>query len=225
MGGQAAVAAPGGVVSHSVGRLHVITDEVLQDRFDHVTLARLALAGGADVIQYREKRAVPDRVRLQVATAIAQLCADAAATLIVDDRADIARAVGAGVHVGPRDLPVRVVRELVRGPVGATVNDLERAEEPDVAAADYLGVGAVYATASKGAVPPPVLGLDGLRAVVRAVSLPVVAIGGITVERLPYVLEAGAHGVAVLGAVCLSKDPTEAAAAYAAVLGRAGGQA
>lgn len=218
MGGSPPGAHPGARVK--VGRLHVITDEVLQDRFDHVTLARLALAGGADVIQYREKRPVPDRTRLHVAAAMAQICVDAGATLIVDDRADIAAAVGAGVHVGPTDLPVHVVRPLVEGPVGATANSLDVAIE--IRGADYLGVGPVYGTTSKGQAPPPRLGVPGLAEIVGAVAAPVIAIGSITPDRVSEVLAAGAHGVAVLGGVCLAKDPTEATAAYAVVLGRAG---
>ncbi|MFT7519554.1 MAG: thiamine-phosphate pyrophosphorylase, partial [Kiritimatiellia bacterium] len=78
-----------------IPRLHVITDEVLQTRFGHVELARLAIEGGADAIQYRDKRAVPDVERLRVANALAQLCSDAGVQLVIDDRADIASLVGA----------------------------------------------------------------------------------------------------------------------------------
>ena len=203
----------------------MITDEVLQNRFDHVALARMALDGGADVVQYRDKRAVPDRERLRVAALIAQLCADAGAVLIVDDRADIAAAVGAGVHVGPSDLPVDVARRLAPGPVGATANNVEMALDPLVSTADYLGVGPVYGTTSKGAAPPPTLGLDGLRRVVAVSTVPVIAIGGITPEGVPAVLAAGAIGIAVLGHVCLAKDPAKATASFAVALGRAGARA
>lgn len=198
-----------------LGRLHVITDEVIQDRFDHVELARLALDGGADVIQYREKRPLSDRVRLAVVDVLAQLCADRGATLIVDDRADLAALVGAGLHVGSNDLPAERVRALVDGPIGVTANRLDMALDPGAVTANYLGVGPVFGTRSKGDRPPPTLGLDGLQAITQAVSVPVIAIGGITVERVPQVLAAGAYGIAVLGAVALARDPAAMTHAFA----------
>lgn len=199
-------------------RLHVITDEVLQDRFDHVTLGRLALEGGAGAVQYREKRPVEDRERLRVAEALAQLCEDHGALLVVDDRVDIAAAVGAAVHVGPRDLPPRVARALGPSTIGATANTLAMALADEVRPATYLGCGPVYGTTSKGADPPPTLGLDGLRTICAAVSVPVLAIGSLTPERVAAVRAAGAHGIAVLGGVCLAGDPAEATARYAAAL-------
>jgi thiamine-phosphate pyrophosphorylase len=206
-----------------LGRLHVITDEVIQDRFDHVALARLAIDGGADVIQYREKRPLPDRARLVVAEALARLCADRGVALIIDDRADLAAILGVGLHVGPNDLPVRAARRLVAGPIGATANRLDMARGPDVQGADYLGVGPVFGTTSKGPRPPPTLGLDGLRGIVAEAPCPVVAIGGITADNLADVLAAGAWGVAVLGAVALADDPTAATARLRAALDAAAG--
>lgn len=193
-----------------IGRLHVITDEVLQDRFDHITLARLALEGGAQVVQYREKRDVADSDRLRVASAIGMLCLDHGATLIINDRPDLAALVGAGVHLGPTDLPVRRARRLVSGCVGATANSVEMAVRVAAEHPDYLGCGPVFGTTSKGDSPPPTLGLDGLRTLCAAVERPVIAIGSITLERVPAVLEAGAHGIAVIGAVCLADDPARA---------------
>ena len=201
-----------------IGRLHVITDEVIQDRFDHVALARLAIDGGADVIQYREKRAIADRARFVVAEALARLCADRGVTLLVDDRADIAALVGAGLHVGANDLPVAAARRLVRGPIGATANRLDMALDPDAALADYLGAGPVFGTTSKGPRPPPALGLDGLRAIAAATPLPIIAIGGITVERVAALVGAGAHGIAVLGAVALADDPAAEVSRFRAAL-------
>ena len=205
----------------TLGRLHVITDEVIQDRFDHLSLARLALDGGATVIQYREKRPLADRARLAVAESLARLCADRGATLIIDDRVDLAALVGAGLHVGPNDIPVDRASRLVSGPIGATANRLDMAREPEVAEATYLGCGPVYGTSSKGDRPPPTLGLDGLRAICAAVSQPVIAIGGLTVERVPEVIEAGAYGVAVLGAIALADDPAAMSARFVAAIEQA----
>jgi len=198
----------------SVGRLHVITDTEHQDRYDHVELARRALAGGADVIQYRAKH---DSTRAMIATAraIGALCYEHDARLIVNDRLDVALAADAGgVHLGQEDFPVRLARELL-GPdrlIGASAATVAEAEEAAWAGADYLGVGAVYATDRKADAGEPI-GTDGLRAIAAAVEIPVIAIGGVTGERLPAILGAGAHGVAVIQAVSLAPDPEAAARA------------
>ncbi len=197
----------------SVGRLHVITDERLQSRYSHVEIARRALDGGADVIQYREKRPVPDGERFRVAGAIQRMCSDAGAVLVVDDRADIAQAVGAGVHLGPTDIPISALEGWFTGLVGGTANDLSRATSDAVAGAHYLGVGPAYATSSKGTSLPDPLGVSGLAKIIAAVDRPVIAIGGIELEKLESIIEAGVYGVAVLGAVCLADDPTAATAA------------
>src|SRR2546430_10024134 len=111
-----------------IGRLHVITDEVLQARFSHAEVARLALAGGADTIQFREKRQRTTRELMASATAIVAACRAAGALAVIDDRADVAAAIGAtALHLGAHDLPVAVARRLL-GPdavIGGTANSLE----------------------------------------------------------------------------------------------------
>jgi thiamine-phosphate pyrophosphorylase len=194
------------------GRLHVVTDATLQDRHDHVALARLAAAGGADAVQLREKRPWTTRALVETARAVAAALAGSGTRLVVNDRVDVAAAAGAaGVHLGRDDLEVAVARRLL-GPeilVGGTANSLEEARRVADAGVDYLGAGPVFGTTSK-ARPAPPLGLDGLRAIVRAVRCPVIAIGRITAERVPAVLEAGVHGVAVLSAVVCAPDPASA---------------
>jgi thiamine-phosphate pyrophosphorylase len=186
-----------------VGRLHVLVHSV--------ALAEAALAGGAPTLQVRVKDGA-DRERFAVVSAVAERCRVAGASCIVDDRADMAVAAGAdGVHVGALDLAVDAVRGVV-GPdllVGATVRDPAGAREAVGAGADYLGVGPVHGSSSKDGLPSP-LGAAGLGLVVAAVSVPVVAIAGITVERVPEVLAAGAWGVAVIGAVAGAVDPVAA---------------
>jgi hydroxymethylpyrimidine kinase/phosphomethylpyrimidine kinase/thiamine-phosphate diphosphorylase len=196
-----------------VGRLHALVDGP--------ELARAAAAGGAGVVQYREKRPLPTRELVAAARAVRQA---ADALVIVDDRADVAAAADAhGVHLGRHDLPPPVARALL-GPsaiVGATANSVAEARE--VAArwgrlVDYLGVGPVFATRSK-ADPAPPLGLPALAEICAASPLPVVAIGGITSPaRVADVLAAGAHGVAVLSGITQAPDPRAAAAAFAAAL-------
>jgi thiamine-phosphate pyrophosphorylase len=205
-----------------IGRFHVITDEVLQTRFSHAELARLALAGGATTIQYREKRPLSRSARLSAATAVGLEIRRARGALIVNDDAALAEEVVAdGVHVGAGDLPPRQARALVgrTALVGATANDLATACARGRTPVDYIGVGPVFATQSK-ARPAPALGLDGLSRIVEASRLPVVAIGGITPADVAAVLATGAHGIAVLGGVCCQRDPRAAAARYARELDR-----
>lgn len=198
-----------------LGRLHVIID-VTSGGPDPVRLARQVIAGGAPVIQVRPKD-VTDAEAWRATEAIAAACRDAGVTLIVNDRADIALAVGAaGVHVGLLDLPVGVVSGLV-GPhgllVGGTARDPATAAAHQAAGAGYLGIGPIYATSSKTGLPDP-LGPAMLTRVAGAVTVPIVAISGITAERVPEVLAAGAHGVAVIGAICRADDPEAATRAF-----------
>jgi thiamine-phosphate pyrophosphorylase len=212
-----------------VGRLHVITDETLQARFSHSELAQLAIEGGADTIQYREKRPLSTRHLVAVATQVAEICRAAGVACIVDDRADVAFAVGAaGVHVGREDLPADQARRLLGDGflIGGTANGLAEARAVFATPVDYIGVGPVFGTRSK-VNPAPRLGLDALRAIVAESPVPVIAIGNIAPDRVAEVLEAGAHGVAVLSGVTCAADPAAAAARYAEALasflgGRAG---
>jgi thiamine-phosphate pyrophosphorylase len=206
-----------------VGRLHVITDEELQSRFSHEELAGLAVAGGADVVQLREKRYRTSRQLMGVASAVAATCAAADALFVLDDRVDVAAAVGArAVHLGRDDLPVEVARRLLGNGtiIGGTANGLEEALKVTATPVDYLGVGPVFGTRSK-ADPAPLIGLDVLRRIVEACPIPVVAIGGITPERVRDVLETGAHGVAVLSGVVCQPDPEWAARRYRDAIDRA----
>lgn len=200
-----------------VGRLHVITDEMLQSRFSHAVLARLAIEGGADTIQYREKRPLSTQQLVAAATEVAEICRAAGVVCIVDDRADIAFAARAtGVHVGREDLEAGQVRRLLGGAflIGGTANSLTEARTVFVGPLDYVGVGPIFGTVSK-ANPAPRLGLDALRAIVAESPVPVIAIGNIGPDSVAEVMEAGAHGVAVLSGVTCAVDPAAAAARYA----------
>ena len=200
----------------ALGRLHVITDETIQSRYTHAKLAALALEGGADVVQFREKRPRTTRELMASASAVASACNRAGALLVVDDRVDVAAAIGApAVHLGRDDLPATAARRLL-GPdalIGGTANDLEEALAVAATPVDYLGVGPVFGTASK-ANPAPTMGLELLGRIVRACVQPVIAIGGITPERVADVLATGAHGVAVLSGVVGQADPPASACMY-----------
>lgn len=198
-----------------VGRLHVLTDFVFQQRRSHAEIAALAAAGGADTVQFRQKAGTA-RGRYVEALRTADACRAAGVPLIVDDHLDLALAVGAaGVHLGQLDLPVQAARRALGDGaiVGATVTTVAQAREAEAAGASYLGFGPVFPTRSKRS-PASVKGLDGLAAVCAAVSIPVIGIAGITPERVAPVMDAGAHGVAVMTAVTTATDPQAAAADF-----------
>jgi thiamine-phosphate pyrophosphorylase len=208
-------------VSNVVGRLHVITDT--RPGRDALALVEAALAGGADVIQVRAK-GWSDRDLYGFAEAVARRCEAAGAACVVDDRVDVALAVGAtGVHVGESDLPVEVVRRLGGAGlvVGATVRDAGSATAAVSAGASYLGVGPCFETTTKEGLPSAI-GPEGVAEVAAVVKVPVVAIGGIGVAEVAAVLKAGAYGVAVVGAVSNAADPKAATAELLAAL-RGGG--
>lgn len=194
-----------------IGQLHVITAALPAPEL----LARIeaVVRAGAPVVQLRTKQG-DDAERLRLAVAARQRCVAGGATLVVNDRADIAlAAAAAGVHVGATDLPVVAARAVV-GPgrlVGATCRDPESARRAEAEGADYLGVGPAYATTTKTGLPDA-LGPAGVEAVADAVAVPVVAVGGVTAARVPALFDAGAVGVAVVGAVFAAPDPAVAVA-------------
>ncbi len=180
--------------------------------------AERALAAGARAVQLRSKR-LTRRVLYTEALGIRRLTRRYEAVFLVNDYVDLALAVEAdGVHLGQSDLPLSVARRLIGsgGILGASARTPEEAVAASREGADYLGVGAVYPTTSKA--EARVVGLEGLRAVRDAVELPILAIGGITPERVPDVIEAGADGVAVLSAILGAPRIEEAVEGFLAAL-------
>jgi thiamine-phosphate pyrophosphorylase len=192
-----------------LGPLHVLTDA----RGGPPALAAVAaaVAAGAPVVQVRAKDCT-DRVLYEFAGQVVDICRPAGVTCLVNDRVDVALAVGAaGTHLGADDLPVAAARR-VAGPghlIGGTARDPELARRLVAEGADYLGVGPAYPTTTKAGLPDA-LGPARIGAVTAAVAVPVIAIGGITAERVPELLAAGAAGVAVVGAVSGAADPAAA---------------
>lgn len=195
----------------------VITDEVLARPRALSDVVREALAAGAPTVQLRLKSASA-RELLEAAQTLMPIVRSAGALFIVNDRLDVALAAGAdGVHLGPDDPPVKDVRRVADARsgvadtfiVGYSTDTRDEAARAEAEGADYLGVGAVYATANKSDAGD-VIGLEGLRRVVKVVSIPVVAIGGITPERAPAVAKTGACGSATIGAVMSATEPAEA---------------
>ena len=192
--------------------LYVITDAKLSRGRSHWEVIRAAIAGGATVVQYREKEGTT-RQMIEEARALRELARQAGVLFIVNDRVDIALAVDAdGVHVGQDDMPAPLARKLLGAGkiVGVSVDNLEQALQAERDGADYIGAGPIFATPTKPDAAPPI-GVEGLAQICRRVSIPVVAIGGINAENAGPIVEAGAAGVAVVSAVVAAPD-VEAAA-------------
>jgi thiamine-phosphate pyrophosphorylase len=190
----------------------------IQTRWDHAHLARAAFAGGADAVQFRDKRG-EDTIRLQTARSLVALAGEFGPGhhLFVNDDPELAaRANAAGVHVGPDDPSPEEARLVVGANrwVGFSAGTAAEARWAEESGADYLGVGAVFGSQTKLDAGSPI-GLSGLRAVIQSTRLPVIAIGSITAQEVPEIIACGAHGVAVISAVCLADDPIAATRALA----------
>jgi thiamine-phosphate pyrophosphorylase len=179
----------------------------------------MAIAGGADTIQFRQKRG-PIPHRLHEADLVAEVCRRLNVPLIVNDSIDIALAVEArGLHVGQLDFPAHRARTVMGDHrlLGVTVTKKAEALKAQADGADYIGFGPVFNTSSKDNLAS-VKGLDELAEVCEAVDIPVIAIAGITPARVAGVIKAGAYGVAVMTAVSLTDDPEQATAELAAAI-------
>ncbi len=203
-----------------ISGLYVIIDPAACRTHGPVETARMALEGGARVIQWRDKRRDKGE-QLDDARAIVTLCREHGAAFIENDHADFAVAVGAdGVHLGQKDLPIALVRPIAGAAmiIGVSTNNAAEARAAEAAGADYVAVGAIFATASKEVTRPA--NIERLREVKAAVSVPVVAIGGIDAGNIASVAAAGADAAAVISAVCGADDPRAAAARLAAAFAR-----
>jgi thiamine-phosphate diphosphorylase len=198
-------------------QLHLITDRkrCLGDLMDVV---HRALIGGVDLVQVREKTASALET-YALARQLQEICREAGAGLIVNDRVDIALGIDArGVHLAKKSLPPAVVRPLLAPGqlLGCSVHSVEDAIRAVRSGVDYLTFGNVFATDSHPGVPAK--GVTVLQAIVERFEVPVLAIGGITLENVTDVLATGCAGVAVIGAILAAADPAEAAARLRDVL-------
>ena len=192
--------------------LYLVTDERLSRGRATAEIVRAAIRGGIDAVQLRGKD-LPAREQLAIGRELRAITRDAGVLFIVNDRVDLALALAAdGVHVGQDDLPAEIVRRLV-GPemiIGVSAATIPEALAARAAGADYLGVGAIYGTATKldaGAATGSAL----LGTIAGAVDLPLVAIGGINATNVAEVIAAGAAGAAVVSAIIAADDPEAAA--------------
>jgi hydroxymethylpyrimidine kinase/phosphomethylpyrimidine kinase/thiamine-phosphate diphosphorylase len=200
----------------TISGLYVIIDPDACHGRPPVDVARMALKGGASILQWRDKRRDRDD-QLADARAIAALCREYGAVFIVNDYPDLALEAGAdGVHLGQDDPPIEAVRSMVGDAmiIGVSTNNAGEAQRAEASGADYVAVGAIFATSSKDVTRAA--SVDRLREVKGAVRVPVVAIGGINASNIASVVAAGADAAAVISAVCGADDPRAAAVELAA---------
>ncbi|HUF52154.1 MAG TPA: thiamine phosphate synthase [Dehalococcoidia bacterium] len=196
--------------------LYVIIDPAIAAGRDVIFIAREAIAGGASMLQWRDKMREKGLQVLEVEALVA-LCREAGVPLIINDDADLALATGAdGVHVGQRDLPVAAVRRIVPAgwTIGVSTNNVSEARVAEADGASYVSVGNLFGTSSKDDTRPATL--ETLSAVKAAVGVPVCAIGGINHSNIADVVASGADIVSVISAVAAADDPRAASARLAA---------
>lgn len=191
--------------------LYLVTDRTLAGARDFDDLVGRAVRGGCTLVQLREKDASSGKL-YERALRLKRVTDYFHVPLIIDDRVDIMLAVdAAGVHLGQSDLPAEAARRLI-GPdkiLGVSARTVEEAEAAESAGADYLGVGAVFPTATKTDAEP--VARETLAAICAAVRIPVVAIGGLNAKNIPLLEGSGISGAAVVSAVMGAEDPEEAA--------------
>lgn len=196
-------------------RLYLVTEEsVPLDKL--VEIVEKAMKGGVTMVQLREKKTEGGEF-YKKAKILKRLLDRDDIPLIINDRVDIALAVSAaGVHVGQQDLPLPEVRKIVPASmiVGVSVSTMNEAREAELHGASYIGVGAVFPTTSKQ--NAKVLPEGSLEAIVRSVSIPTVAIGGITLDKLRMLQSTKVTGVAVVSAIMQADDPYQAARQFRA---------
>ncbi|WP_052311029.1 thiamine phosphate synthase [Rubrivivax gelatinosus] len=201
-------------------RLMLVTDETLCGGRSLEAIVAAAVRGGVRCVQLREKR-LGTRAFVERARALKALLAPLRVPLVVNDRVDVALAIGAdGVHLGQSDMPVEDARRLLPAEVfiGWSVETLDDVRRAAALPLDYLGTSPVFATATKTDAAPP-WGLEGLRAAREATALPLVAIGGLHAGNAALAIAHGADSVAVVSAICAAADPEAAARELARVVG------
>jgi thiamine-phosphate pyrophosphorylase len=199
--------------------LYAIIDSQALGQRRHVEVARQLIRGGAKIVQLRDKLRSKGEL-LPLALELRALCSEHSVLFIMNDYLDLALAADAdGLHLGQGDLPISVARKLlpIDKILGCSVNTLDQATAAESEGADYIAVGSIYQTSSKE--KAKVVGVGALRRIKPAVSLSIVAIGGINRDNVIEVLAAGADSVAVISAILKAEDVEEATRQIIAIMG------
>lgn len=185
------------------------------EQYTYLDSIRLALDGGCQWVQLRMKDATDDEIML-MAEKVKHLCERYDATFIIDDHVSLIRQCGAdGVHLGKKDIPIAEARSILGNDyiIGGTANTFDDVRQHYEASADYIGCGPFRFTTTKQKLSP-VLGLEGYRSIVKQMSdgginIPIVAIGGITADDIPAIMQTGVTGIALSGTMLRADDPIE----------------
>lgn len=183
------------------------------EKYTYLDSVKIALEGGCKWVQLRIKDATDAEV-LPIAVEAQKLCREAGATFIIDDRVELVKQIGAdGVHLGLGDMPIAEARKILgeKFIIGGTANTFENVKTHYQASANYVGCGPFRFTTTKKKLSP-VLGLEGYRSIVskmkeQGIDIPIVAIGGITAEDIPQIMQTGVTGIALSGTVLRAEDP------------------
>ncbi len=192
--------------------IYVITDPFVARIKIMSELASKAIEGGATCIQYRDKRGLSTRSKIEEAKAIQAVTKARGIPLIINDRLDIALAVGAdGLHLGQDDLPIEIARKHLgdEAIIGVSVRNREDSQKAIEQGADYLAVSGLFPSTTKLDTGIP-LGIEVLKDIAKNSPIPVLGIGGINTRNAGSVIQAGAKGIAVISSVVSSKDPAAA---------------
>ena len=185
------------------------------ERYSHLDSVRIALEGGCRWIQLRMKEASPEDI-LPIAKEAMNLCWKYDATFIIDDYVELAKQIGAdGVHLGKKDMPITEARKILGKDfiIGGTGNTFEDVQMLHQAGADYIGCGPFRFTTTKKNLSP-ILGLEGYQQIISQmkennISLPLIAIGGITKKDIPSLMQTGINGIALSGSILRAENPIE----------------
>ena len=196
------------------------------DRYSYLDSIRMALDGGCRWVQLRMKDA-PDEDFLRIGPQVRELCDACHATFIVDDHVELVKQIGAhGVHLGKKDMPIAQARQLLGKDfiIGGTANTFDDVLLHYQGGADYIGCGPFRFTTTKKGLSP-ILGLDGYREITTrmkeaGIQLPIVAIGGITAQDIPAIMQTGVTGIALSGTVLRAEDPVEEMRHIISILGK-----
>lgn len=183
------------------------------EKYTYLDSVKIALEGGCKWVQLRIKDATDAEV-LPIAVETQKLCREAGATFIIDDRVELVKQIGAdGVHLGLGDMPIAEARKILgeKFIIGGTANTFENVKAHYQASANYVGCGPFRFTTTKKKLSP-VLGFEGYRGIVskmkeQGIDIPIVAIGGITAEDIPQIMQTGVTGIALSGTVLRAEDP------------------
>jgi thiamine-phosphate pyrophosphorylase len=195
--------------------LYVILDPSIRPDRSLTDVLKASAEAGAKIFQYRNKTASMKEAYAD-ASALRKVASEVGVTFIVNDRCDLALAVGAdGVHLGQGDLPYSYARTIM-GPtklIGLSTHNMGQVKEAEIVKPDYIGFGPIFKPGSKKD-HDPVVGIEGLRAIRLLTALPIFAIGGVTLENVGEVMQAGANGVAVISAILDAPDVGRAVSGF-----------